>query len=66
MKKYGALDAAKFAGVEDKFKDVLKKKSSKEEINELNELDSKGDVNSKIEQIRNDFLKSDFVDISEI
>ncbi len=66
MEKYSALDAAKFAGVEDRFKDVLKKRSPKEQISELDELDSKKNVNNKIEQIRNDFLNSDFVDISKI
>ena len=71
MKKYSALDAAKFAGVEDKFKEVLKRKTSDdeglfEELYLTEELSSNENLDGKIQKIKDDFISSDFVDISEL
>ena len=68
MKKFTAMDAAKIAGVEDKFIDVLKKNTSDDELlNELQEMNiDNDDIDQKIQKIKDDFINSDFVDISDI
>ena len=68
MKKFNAMDAAKFAGVEKNFMDVLKKNISDDElIKEVQEINiDNSDIDQKIQKIKDDFINSDFVDISDI
>jgi len=64
MKKYTAYDAAKFAGVADEFKEQLKsQKNKKLDIEENKNINN---LSQEIENIKSDFLRSDFVEIDNL